>query len=69
MQADYDGDGKTDVAVARGVNGDWFASYSSGGMLNVRWGLGDSRVPADYDGDGTADVAIWRASGTWLVQP
>jgi spore coat protein A, manganese oxidase len=36
--ADYDGDGKTDIAVYR--NGDWFIYRSSdGGVTSVGWGI------------------------------
>ena len=73
---DYDGDGRTDVAVYRPVSGEWFISQSgqSGAVRQLAWGapsssgLGDRAVPADYDGDGITDVAIYRAaSGDWII--
>ena len=57
VSADYDGDGKADLALYR--PGD--------SMSIIQWGrAGDVPVPGDCDGDGLADIAVWRpADGMW----
>jgi hypothetical protein len=66
VPADYDGNGRTDVAVWRPSTGVWWVR----GGARVTWGRpGDVAVPADYDGDGRTDIAVWRPStGAWWVR-
>jgi uncharacterized repeat protein (TIGR03803 family) len=71
-RGDFDGDGKTDVAVYRPVGGQWHILQSTSMFqadASYQWGLStDVPVPADYDGDGRADIAIYRPStGEWYV--
>src|ERR1700722_10667415 len=70
LSGDFDGDGKSDLAVWAPSTGIWQIQHSSGGTLQTQqWGEpGDIPVPADYDGDGKTDLAVWRPStGTWYV--
>ena len=71
MSADYDGDGKWDIGVIRGLSGSpafWYVLNSSDGSMTAQhWGLGDDYfVPQDYDADGKTDFAVYR-EGWWYI--
>ena len=64
VPGDYDGDGRTDIAIWRPATGVWWIISSSTGVGWVAaMGRGgtDWPVPGDYDGDGRTNIAIWRA--------
>ena len=69
VPADYDGDRKTDIAIFRPSEGNWYIIKSTGGVTVYNWGAAtDLPVAADYDGDGKNDIAVWRPSeGNWYI--
>jgi len=75
VPADYDGDGKADLAIWRGADSIWYIrpSATPNSPILELWGANyapyfDIPTPADYDGDGKADIAVFRRSGTWFVK-
>ncbi len=74
-RADFDGDGKSDVSVFRGSEGNWYLLRSTAGFQVLNFGLvSDTLTPADFDGDGKTDLAVFRpvaAAGNpdlWIFQ-
>ncbi|MBK8811665.1 MAG: VCBS repeat-containing protein [Acidobacteria bacterium] len=65
---DFDGDGRSDIAVFRTSENKWYILRSSDWQVTQTIFAipGDRSAPADFDGDGKTDVAIYRPSlGDW----
>jgi hypothetical protein len=71
VPADYDGDGKTELAVWRPYNGIWYSIEVSGaGGQSVQWGgAGDIPLAGNFVGSAAADYVVFRPeSGAWFIR-
>jgi hypothetical protein len=60
-RGDFDADGRTDTAVFRPAEGNWYLNRSTEGFAALNWGLAtDTIVPGDWDGDNRADMVVFR---------
>jgi glucose/arabinose dehydrogenase len=70
VPGDFDGDGKSDLAVYEEGTGNWFFVGSTAGF-GSHLNFGGSTflaVPGDYDGDGETDTAVYDATnGNWFI--
>ena len=75
LTGDFDGDGKTDLALYRPSTAQWFVSESGSGYANkLLTTFGEANVnvpmPGNYNGTGTSTtVAVYRPpTGQWFIQ-
>jgi hypothetical protein len=68
---DFDGDGKSEIAVYQPGTGtlSWLESHTGFATSSSIGGASstDMIVSGDYDGDGKADLAAYRQTGEWIV--
>ena len=69
-KTDYNGDGRSDYAIFRPTDLNWYALSSN--LRDVRnqpfGNATDIQTPGDYDGDGITDFAVFRpANGVWYI--
>ena len=67
---DFDGDGRTDIAVWTPSDGYWnIINSSDASFTYTQYGAPtDILVAGDYDGDGKTDIAVWRPEiGLWFI--
>ncbi len=60
---DFDGDGRSDLAVFRPSNNTAYVNRTTSGFAAFQFQTGANQnqfAPADYDGDGKTDFAVWR---------
>jgi hypothetical protein len=69
VPGDYNGDGRSDLAMYQESSGRWYIrSLSSGNPIawGVQWGYsGAVPVPGDYDGDGRYDLCVYDCVNSW----
>jgi M6 family metalloprotease-like protein len=76
VKGDFDGDGRTELAVYRPSTGEWFIRNSSAGYAvgagnwYFQWGLGgDLPIVGDFDDDGKAEITVYRpTTGEWFIR-
>lgn len=72
LLTDYDGDGRSDLAVYDNARGLWSIRTVAGAVLatNAPWGYAQAQpVGGDYDGDGASDMAVYDdRTGAWYIR-
>ncbi len=69
---DFNGDGKSDLAVYHQSTGNWYIRTLGGHAIAfpIQHGYANAvAVPADYNGDGRTDIAVYdRNGGYWYIR-
>ena len=70
LQGDFDGDGRTDLAVYRPSTATWLLNESSNGLVSFAFGQANVDLPvvADFNGSGKSAVGVYRpTTGQWFI--
>jgi len=70
VPGDYDGTGRSEMAVYRPSTGQWIINSTATGTRVITFGVPNLDIPqpADFDGDGKIDVAVYRpTTGQWFI--
>jgi hypothetical protein len=69
VPGDYNGDGKTEIAVYHVPTNQWFVK-GMGNLGQYGWGgLESFPIPGDYNGDGKMERGFYRASeNRWFIE-
>ncbi len=67
--ADFDGDGRSDIACYYPLGGNWYVFKSGEGFWNTTFGYeGTLPVSGDFDGDGKGDIGCYYPpGGNWYL--
>jgi hypothetical protein len=70
LQGDFDGDGRTDLAVYRPSTATWLINQSTSGLISFGFGQPNVDIPvvADFNGTGRSVVGVYRpTTGQWFI--
>ena len=70
VPGDYDGTGRSQMAVYRPSTGQWIIDSTVTGTRVITFGAPNLDIPepADYDGDGKIDIGVYRpTTGQWFI--
>lgn len=72
VTADYNGDGRADIAAYTGTSNKWAVCLSTGSNFQCSYwyshsGGKDKNISGDFNGDGRTDMAYHTGNGVWSI--